>query len=417
MVRSFLRRAWGFSAGAALLTTAACTTTADTPALSRDQRGDTLVLGSRGPGRWGDRAALTGVASFGQVDGSDSVALASVIALAEGTDGRIYATDGQIRAVRVFDAELRAVAIWGRDGAGPGELRNPDGGLAVFSDGRVAVRDPGNARLQLFLPDGSAGGDWKVVDPGLRTRDNFGLHGDTLLSRVVVEANGPIESWVYGLARIAPDGRVLDTIRLPRPRIPRPTLVARRNGSTGEIPLPFGVSSLAAWHPRGGFALADGDRFAITWPGASGLIRVERNVPAVAVSSAEAEQERSYVTKGLRSLDPAWTWNGPPIPTTKPRISQIFVGRDGSIWAVREAAAIDSDDPDFDATDSSSVERRLRSQLFFDAFTSDGDFLGSVPVPISLQLRPQPLFSATGITALTLDASGVPRLERFVVGK
>ncbi len=381
----------------------------------REQRGDTLVLTYRGTGSWGPSASLERSSAFGEAEGNDTVTLGQIRALASGSDGRVYATDGQRLAVRVFDTDLNAVALWGRDGSGPAELRNPDGGLAVFSDGRVAVRDPGNARLQLFSATGASAGEWRVVDAGLRTRDNFGLQGDTLLSRVVVNAEGPIDAWEYGLARIAPDGRVLDTIVNPALRLPRRTLVARRGNNTAEIPLPFAASSLAAWHPNGGFSVANGDRYAITWPHANGLLRVERDVAPVAVSAAEAAQERAYATKGLQWLDPAWTWTGPDIPEQKPLISQLFVGIDGSIWALREGEAVDGEDPNYRPNDASSVERRLSSSRAFDVFRTDGDFLGSVALPTGMQLRPQPVFTSTSVIALEIDDAGVPRIVRYEV--
>ena len=372
------------------------------------------MLRVRGLGRWGSDATLERVAAFGEAEGGDSTALGRITALAM-RDGRIYATDGQLRVVRVFDQMLKQVSIVGRDGSGPAELQNPDGGLAVFSDGRIAVRDPGNARLQLFTPDGRSAGEWRVVDAGLRTRDNFGRHGDTLLSRVVVKADGPIESWQYGLARIAGDGRVLDTVYLPLPTLPRMTLVARRGSNTAELPVPFAPTSLWAWHPHGGFVIARGDQYAITWPLRRGLVRVERDVERVVIGSAEAAQERAYVTKGMQWLDPAWIWTGPEMPREKPLLSQLFVGEDGSVWVLREGEAVDDDDPDYRPNDASSVERRLRSRLIFDAFTSDGVFLGSVPVPAGLQLRPQPVFDVAGLVGVHVDVDGVPRVVRYTV--
>lgn len=404
-----------FACASVLLVTAACPDASRSRDRSETQRGDTLVVVHRGTGVWGDRARLERRAVFGEADGSDTVTLGEIRAIATGPDGRIFALDGQRLAVRVFDADLGVLGLWGRDGAGPGELRNPDGGLAVFSDGRVVVRDPGNGRAEVFAADGRSDGSWRVVDPGLRTRENFGQQGDTLLSRVVVDFSGPIERWRYGLARIAPDGRVLDTILPPASALSVPTLVARRGNNTAELPLPFAPTSLATWHPAGGFAVARGDRYAITWPRGAGLVRVERDVDAIAVLTAESAQERAYVTKGLQWLDPSWTWQGPDIPTTKPLLSQLFVGRDGSVWALREGEAEDGDDPDFRPDDPSSVERRLKSRLSFEVFDADGRFLGSVRLPNEVRLRPQPAFDQRGFVALTIDGGGVPRLARFDV--
>jgi hypothetical protein len=208
---------------------------------------------------------------------------------------------------------------------------------------------------------------------------------------------------------------VLDTAMMPAVGSARQTLVARRDNNTAELPLPFSATGLAAWHPVGGFATAVGDRYAITWPQTNGLVRVERDVEAVAVSDAEAAQERAYVTKGLQWLDPTWTWTGPEIPRTKPLVSQLFVGTDGSVWALREGEAVDRDDPDFRPTDASSVERRLKSRLSFDVFTAAGEYLGALDVPAGMQLRPQPVFTSTGVIALALDDAGVPRLVRYRV--
>lgn len=381
----------------------------------REQRGDTLVLRIRGNGKWQGAARLSRASTFGDAEGSDTVTLGRILALATGPDGRIFATDGQRFAVRVFDHSLKPLALWGRAGSGPAELLNPDGGLAVLADGRVAVRDPGNARIQIFTPDGASAGEWRVVDASMRALDNFGTRGDTLLWRVVVSAEGPLYDWRYGLARIAPDGTVLDTLAIPIASGPRQSLVARRGNNIAELPLPFAANFMWAWHPSGGFATARGDNYAITWPQPPGLLRVEREIAAVAVSSAEAAQERAYITRGLQWLDPSWTWTGPPIPRMKPLLSRLFIGTDMSVWVVREGEAIDRNDPDFDSNDSFSVERRLKSRLSFDVFTANGEFLGSLALPEGMQLLPQPVFSTGEIIALELDGEGVPRIVRYNV--
>ncbi len=410
-VASTLRAALCVVVGASA--TAACGD-AGQPVVARTRAGDTTVVQYRGTPD-GLAATLRLTATFGAAEGGDTVALGRIAALAVGATGRVYALDAALPAIRVFDATLNAVAIWSRSGSGPGELRSTDGGLAVLADGRVAVRDPGNARLTLLDSTGRHAASYGVISAGLRTRDNFGRSGDTLLSRVVVDATGPIDEWQYGLARISPAGTIIDTVRAPTPTLPKLALVARARGNTAELPLPFAPRAHGVWHPAGGFAVARGDRYAVTWPSARGLVRVERDLPPVPVSSAEREQERDYVTKGLRWLDPGWQWSGPDVPERKPLVGGLLVGDDGAVWVLREGAAVEQDDPDFRPNDPSSVERRLRSALLADVFTADGDLIGQVTLPSGLRTLPTPVVSARGLVALLVDAEGVPRLTRFVL--
>jgi hypothetical protein len=135
----------------------------------------------------------------------------------------------------------------------------------------------------------------------------------------------------------------------------------------------------------------------------------------VRVSDAEAAQERAYVTKGLQWLDPSWTWSGPDIPRTKPLLSGLFTGDDGSVWVLREGEAEEQDDPDYRPGDSSSVERRLRSRVTFEVFDETGAFLGAIAAPAGVQRQPQPVVSRQGLVAVTIDADGVPRLVRYRV--
>jgi hypothetical protein len=352
---------------------------------------------------------------FGIEAGSDTATLGEISALTLAPDGRVLALDANIPAVRVFDADLRPIAIWGRRGAGPGEFNGPDGGLAVLSDGRIAVRDPNNARIQLLGPDGRDAGSWGVISAQFRARTNFSRMGDTLLSRVVMDQNVSIDQWRFGLMRIAPDGRVLDTLLLPKSDLPTLTLKARRGGNNAELPLPWAPSGLWAWTPLGGFVVARGDRYAITWRDRGFLLRAERTVTPEPVTEAERAQEEAYATKGLQWLDPTWQWTGPAIPQTKPLIHQLLTGEDGRIWAVREGPAVEGNDPDYQPNEPSSVERRWRPTYRFDVFAPDATFLGTVAVPTGLQLRPAPVFSGDVLTGLEVDAEGVPRLVRYRV--
>src|SRR6266568_130576 len=82
--------------------------------------------------------------------------------LAIGPDGKLYVTDADQR-VTVISPEGEALRRWGGPGKGPGKFSfieaDPMGpgvasGIVVGIDGRVYVADSGNARVQVFTPQG-----------------------------------------------------------------------------------------------------------------------------------------------------------------------------------------------------------------------------------------------------------------------
>lgn len=84
-------------------------------------------------------------------------------ALAVGPDGNLYVTDLSQR-VTVISPTGTVLRRWGKPGTGPGEFRfiafdtstpaNVAGKIAVGPDGKVYVSDSGNARVQVFTPQG-----------------------------------------------------------------------------------------------------------------------------------------------------------------------------------------------------------------------------------------------------------------------
>jgi streptogramin lyase len=83
-------------------------------------------------------------------------------ALAIGPDGNLYVTDDSQR-VTVISPAGKVLRRWGKPGSGPGEFKfiqpeptNPTrlGKIAVGPGGKVYVSDSGNARVQVFTPQG-----------------------------------------------------------------------------------------------------------------------------------------------------------------------------------------------------------------------------------------------------------------------
>jgi outer membrane protein assembly factor BamB len=67
--------------------------------------------------------------------------------------GYLVVTDRSQRVAEI-SATGRVLRSWGSEGTGPGQFRLQSGSLAVGSDGKIYVSDPGNARIQVFAPTG-----------------------------------------------------------------------------------------------------------------------------------------------------------------------------------------------------------------------------------------------------------------------
>lgn len=81
-------------------------------------------------------------------------------------DGSFYVSDGyQNSRVAKFSRDGKFLFSWGTKGDGPGQLRVPHG-IALDASGRVLVADRGNARLQVFDPQGKFLAEWKGADLG-----------------------------------------------------------------------------------------------------------------------------------------------------------------------------------------------------------------------------------------------------------
>ena len=75
------------------------------------------------------------------------VTLGSAIVAAP--DGTMYVGDSSDRRVHMFAADGTRLKTFGKEGQGPAEFSFP-AGLAAHEDGRVAVVDAFNRRIQIF---------------------------------------------------------------------------------------------------------------------------------------------------------------------------------------------------------------------------------------------------------------------------
>lgn len=391
------------------------------PQMTRSMRGDTVVVRTESGSVWGGEVALAPEVSIGELEGDLEYLFGSIRSLAVAADGTIYVVDGQVPDLRAFGSDGTYLRTLGRPGEGPGEIKGPDGGLAILSDGRILVRDPGNARIQVYAPSGEALETWSIRGGFNTSNPLFMDRQDNVYTQILVDPRADVRDWVIGLVRIGPDGTPGDTLVPPDAGYEAPALEARvddgENRGVSRTGVPFSPSEEVTFHPDGYFLHGISDTYSFTLRRPGSPLAIERVAEAAAVTPGEKSEEEARVTRNMKSTKPDWRWNGPPIPDRKPYYTDLYAARDGRIWVVVSQPGVEVEDLDYDPTDPQSVPDRWREPVAFDVFEDDGTYLGRVTTPLGFSRYPTPVFDGETVWAVTRDELGVQRVVRFRVGE
>jgi hypothetical protein len=150
-------------------------------------------------------------------------------------------------------------------------------------------------------------------------------------------------------------------------------------------------------------------------PGES-VLRIERVWSPVAVHPEEAEEQRRRVTAEFVQEVGPWSWNGPPIPDSKPPFRNLFVSWEGDIWVLTSqvaAATMTAAEVRLEEERTDLPPLRFREPVAFDVFAPDGRFLGHVRAPLSLQERPEPIVRGDTVWAVARDEMDVATIVRY----
>lgn len=382
----------------------------------RDTVGDTIVVRTLSGSVWGD-ARLVEEARIGRLEGPPEYTLGDVNGIAVGLDGTIYAMDRQGPALRAYSLDGTYLRRIGREGEGPGEYKQPDSGLAVLPDGRILLRDPGNARITVYSPEGEFLEDWRI---------RGGFFTSTPL---FVDSLGNAYQYVWtfgedesrGLVRYGPDGEPGDTLHLPAIDYEPPILEAvfeqGDNRSVSRTTVPFSPQFAWSFGPGGRYVTGLSSRYAIEVPRDDGtVLRIERAVEPVPVLPEEKANQRERTTWNMRRTDPGWSWNGPAIPDVKPAFRSLFVDEDGRIWVQVHAAAEPVPEEEIVEPEPGADERppeRWREPVRFDVFEPDGTYLGRLEAPKGFSTYPRPVARGEHLWARVVDELDVPYIVRF----
>ena len=383
------------------------------PVVETETIGDTTVVRTVSGSVWKGDAALVPEASIGELDGPEEYLFGAIGAIAVDGDQNVYVLDDQARHVRAYDSAGTHIATLGRGGKGPGEFDVPVG--IAISDARVLVRDPANARVQLFHLGTWEAEEWRYgpsnifMNTPLYTDDRGRIYVD-------ISTNEEVRFIVMDS-----DGTHLDTI--PAPDAPdgfdggKCSMNVR--GESGDYWVSVGASVpfCPDWdwtvHSSGHFLSALSTAYRIDLGQEGGMLRIERVHTPVAVSDDERERHERRILNRMRRVDAGWDWDGPPIPDHKPPFRGLAAGTDGRIWVRLWTEAQQVPNEEHDPADPESPAFTWVEPIRYDVFEADGTYLGAVVPPEGFRPSPPPVFGRSFVWAVERDELDVERVVRY----
>ena len=353
-----------------LLTAAACSADRSRhTSVTRTAIGDTTVVQTTGPGRWGDSVTLVPELRIGMRDGPSQYVFGRIEQVAVGPDGGIYVFDASVPILRRYDSAGRFIGTLGRGGAGPGEYRDASG-LGVTRAGTVLLYDVGNTRIDRYGPTGEPLSAWPV-GAQYYTGEAFVLDkAGGVYVRVLLSDPRPDEEWEAGYVHIDSGGVMRDTIAAPPHR-----RVSKRGWMQFDPSYEWTVDPFG--RTAGGFNAA----YPFEVRGDGKVTRVGRDAAHVRFEPEERSQLTAlfnYRRPGVSAPPPTTT-----VPEYKVAWETISPMPDGRFWVRVSVPSVHlaPDDVFHDARDPARPPLSWRLPSAYDVFEGDGSFLGQVAFP------------------------------------
>jgi hypothetical protein len=389
------------------------------------QRSDTIVRALGAPLHAGV-ASLVPELSIGVVDGAPEYMFTSISEIAVGRDGTMYVLEsttgkGQLR---MYDSAGKYIRTVGGTGDGPGEFRNP-GGMALLNDGKLVLYDPNNSRINVYSGAGDYVSSWRV--PGYNVTFNayqtLTLAPSGILS-IKFNIGTTREDRRRGVARLRPDGTVLDTIADPvLPDISLPPVTKRTERSGITLGIPYSRRSTWTWSPLGYFVTGRTDVYALDlriprssdvnakWRDGDPITSLRRTVASVPVSRAERNDQEEFLEAQLRRREGTQVGSVSSIPAVKPIFTSVLFGTDGRIWLLMSAPSVKFTPEARRASDGTVIPQLgWRQPVVFDIIDPAGRYIGRIAVPEGTYIETMRGDYAWGFTRTEDD---VPIVKRF----
>jgi len=342
---------------------------------------------------WGAREELR----IGSVEGLGPTEFGLISALEVGVSGRIFVADYMAQEIRAFEPDGSYSFSFGRRGEGPGEFLALMG-LRFDPQGRLWTRDNHNLRYEVFSGNGeylfshpmpmlglgqgwepffdSGGGivDWSVELP-------FSFHGPSA-SWNSEDAVGA--GFVYRPIRSEPEKQDRDSL---------PPLFQEVDYLEGRmVPRPFSPVFIFHTDPQGR-----------TWVSDSGGYRIFRRDLSGDTTLVLTLQDRPELVTSEERLAVSKAW----IPGEEIPLDQILDEK-----PIVRLMTSDGEGHFFVFPNLEDVPAGTAVDVFFES----GVFVGRVPLPVKLELRPEPVVRFPFMYGVVKDEQDVEYVVRLRIG-
>ncbi len=369
---------------------------------------DTTVIHSIGAGVWGPPiTAVEDLRLGGEHAPQEFGDLPCIAALPDGGVAAFDARGPNGPVLLVFDSKGKLRLSLGRGGGGPGEFSRFTNAfcLAAAKDGTLLMLERGNNRVNRWTSSGTlltsiplptgVGGPGPYILPG---------PDRSVYIRVALRApraGTGFDRSAYGFVRLAEDGRILDSLPLPRQS---PSKAPPRLFDPVEFIMPSA---------DGRVVQSFSDRLAFTVSSPKGVVAVSRDVPAVQTLTGERREidaEMDFWAVQTKGLAP-----NPGVAPTKSATADMRVDTQGRIWFQRNVAAVKGEMifPQALPNQPAPPGRSYLMPPVLTAFDANGKYLGEVRIPLRQEYLVDFSFVNEFIWGYLTDDDGFPVLVRW----
>ncbi len=275
----------------------------------------------------------------GMDDGPDAFGRVAGVDLVDG--GRIVVLDAANHELRLFDSTGRFLSRAGREGGGPGEIRQPNG-VRVAPDGVIWIRDSGNSRYVRFRVEGDSlrqAGEFLLGEGGggYAVAPSFDRAGRLIHVGLTSDSTGAatLSRFTFGAEGRTPLAKIL--IREPTPDSIGQHAVVGTGGVTWYYYAPLAPAFLLAHAPGGEWARTVSSVPSVEWYDASGALlrRLTLAPERVALSANERALADSALIRDRQRAGQDLPFS---VPDDKQPLRTMYFDAAGRLWVEHSVA-------------------------------------------------------------------------------